>query len=530
MANNTRYQMKCLTHRGKNSWLEIALILAIFFILGGAPAPHVNETYYLTKAKHYWNPDWCAGDLFLESADAHLTFYWTVGWLTRIFSLPVVAWIARVAAWLLLAVAWQRLSHQIVKGPLRAALSAMLLVTLIDQINFAGEWLVGGVEGKCFAYALVFFGLAEVVRGRWTAAWPWLGLAGAFHVLVGGWSAIVAAGVWICEKRQDRPSLLKMFPSILLAGVFALPGIVPALQLTASVPKKIVDDANQIYVFDRIPHHLAPLTLPATELGRKSAWFLGLLVGFFALWYFVRAAEQTNTTSRLVRLLRFAAGSLVLSVVALLWHLVHWNDPAGAASLLKYYWFRLADIAVPVAVSLTAVWLIDRWVARRSRLVFAAVAAAILLPCWHLLSVSGRRFVDPTPPADQRAGDYSAWRDTCDWVRENTPADALFLTPYSSQSFTWNADRPELVTWKNVPQDARALITWRDRYRDVFWHIDATGERVRYTSLAEQGTKRIRQLAERYEIDYVVTREYPPLQLPVAFTNGYYTVYAIGSR
>ena len=90
-------------------WLEIALILLVFFVEGGAPVPHNNEAHYLAKAKHYWNPAWCEGDLFLESADPHLVFYWTVGLLTKWFSLPTVAWFGRIAAWSSLAWAWQRL-------------------------------------------------------------------------------------------------------------------------------------------------------------------------------------------------------------------------------------------------------------------------------------------------------------------------------------------------------------------------------------------------------------------------------------
>ena len=68
--------------RRDRDWLEVGLVFVVFFVAGGAPAPHVNETYYLTKAKHYWDPAWCAGDLFLESGDAHQAFYWSIGWLT----------------------------------------------------------------------------------------------------------------------------------------------------------------------------------------------------------------------------------------------------------------------------------------------------------------------------------------------------------------------------------------------------------------------------------------------------------------
>ena len=45
-----------------HKWLEITLIFIVFFVAGGAPVPHVNETHYLAKAKQYWQPDWCEGD------------------------------------------------------------------------------------------------------------------------------------------------------------------------------------------------------------------------------------------------------------------------------------------------------------------------------------------------------------------------------------------------------------------------------------------------------------------------------------
>ena len=35
----------------------------------------------------------------------------------------------------------------------------------------AGEWVVGGVEAKGFAFALVFFALESGVRERWRTAW-----------------------------------------------------------------------------------------------------------------------------------------------------------------------------------------------------------------------------------------------------------------------------------------------------------------------------------------------------------------------
>ena len=47
---------------------EVLLILLVFFIVGGAPAPRVNEPHYLCRLKHFWDPTWAAGDLFLRRA------------------------------------------------------------------------------------------------------------------------------------------------------------------------------------------------------------------------------------------------------------------------------------------------------------------------------------------------------------------------------------------------------------------------------------------------------------------------------
>jgi hypothetical protein len=462
--------------------------------------------------------------------------------------LPTVAWIGRVAAWGLLAWSWQRLSARLTRLPLASVLSAGLMVWLVGVMNFAGEWVVGGVEGKCFAYACVFAGLAAMVDARWRLAWPWFGLAGAFHVLVGGWSAIAAGLVWLLERRDQRPALSAMLPSLLLGLALALPGIVPALNLTSGVSSEISSEANQIYVFDRLPHHLAPLAVQSETLFMHTRNFSLPLLTFVILWWAAgfglrdkaggKAVNKANPSPspslqgrgigiELTRMCRFAAWAFLISVLGLIYEVVCWNHPALAASLLKYYWFRLADVAVPVAAVFLICFWIERLVRERSRLVIPAAMIAVALPIFHLVGTSATRWQDATPPADAKMIDPAAWLDTCQWVREHTPVDAMFLVPRAAQSFTWYTDRRNVVTWKDVPQDAATLITWRDRYFDVYWHNDEFGEHVPYGSLAWQGTPRIRELAAKYDVDFVITREYPPLGLPVAYGNASYTVYGV---
>src|SRR5688500_8329268 len=121
--------------------VEIVLIVLVFFTVAGDPPPHVNETHYLCRLKHYWNPAWCAGDLFLESADTQLLLIWLFGWVTKWLSLPATAWVGRVLAWTMLAWSWQRLSWRLVPQPFAAVLSAALFVALNLTMHLAGEWV-----------------------------------------------------------------------------------------------------------------------------------------------------------------------------------------------------------------------------------------------------------------------------------------------------------------------------------------------------------------------------------------------------
>src|SRR5438477_897815 len=115
--------------------VETFLIFLLFFLFAGSLPPDVGESHYLVKAKHYWQPEWCAGDLFLESRDAHALFYWTFGWVTRFCSLPATAWIGRVVTWLLLAWSWRRLSWAVAPRPLVSLLSAAVMLTFMRHFN-----------------------------------------------------------------------------------------------------------------------------------------------------------------------------------------------------------------------------------------------------------------------------------------------------------------------------------------------------------------------------------------------------------
>lgn len=477
--------------------LEIGLIFAILFALAGTPPPDVNESHYLAKARHYWNPDWCRGDYFLESADAHLVFYWTFGWLTRFMSLDAVAWFGRVLTWLLLAWSWQRLSTTLLRGRLYSVLTAGLFVMLLDRAQMAGEWVVGGVEAKGFAYVLVLVALRSLVLGKWNRVWLLLGAASAFHVLVGGWSVVAALFAWlVCGDRK-----LTLNFCLCLAGgfVLALPGLLPSAMLTWGTEGEVAHQAARIYVFERLGHHLVFHRL-LQHLVLRSAGLLAVWLVLFA-WFF--------RDPRVRRLSGFVAAAVLIALAGILIDVALPHQPTLAASLLRFYWFRLSDVVLPLGVSLLSVVACVRLGAWRLILERLSLAALSLLVVMHLLDVVQRHQRDPRPGAVAQSAPYSyisperrlirfeLWRDACRWIQDNTPEGSVFLTPRYQQTFKWYASRAEAVNYKDVPQDAKGLVEWWHRMQELHPHTPEG-------NIISVATLDLRSLAKKYHFRYVL--------------------------
>ncbi|HEX3871724.1 MAG TPA: DUF6798 domain-containing protein [Pirellulales bacterium] len=499
---------------------EIAMVFAVFALEGGWPPPDPNEPHYLCKAFHFWHSDWCPKDFFLDSADTHVTFYVTAGALTRWFSLALTAWIGRVITWALMAAGWWRLSSAITPRFGWSVLAAGLFTALNYRFHMAGEWVVGGFEAKGFAYALVFFALGAAIRGSWNRAWILLGIASAFHVLVGGWSVVAMLGTWALLG-ADRPALRLMLPGLAIGALLALPGLWPALALTHGEPPEIVTEAYRLYVYERLPHHLWPERFAPPLVER----FMLMVCGWIALCAFVPSDVRQKPLRRFVTCtLAIAGGGWLVSLLAPVY-------PSAIAGVLRLYWFRLSDAMVPLGIAVVGThWIADLAI-RRVRLSKLPVMIATLAVAAHLGQLCVERATFPVPRADGpgKVYDYHDWRDVCAWASSNTPQDALFLTPRQSQTFKWYAGRSEVVTWKDIPQDAADLVRWWQRMNAIHGTGAAPPEARFYSSLADSSVPHLARVARTYKVDYLITSSQPSLPIPIAYQNNAYVVYDMRS-
>lgn len=523
-------------------WLAVAETLLVFlaiFLHGATLPPDLNEVHYLGKARHYWNPAWCQGDFFLETADAHQVFYWTFGWLTLDrfgLSLDRVAWIGRLATWVLLAIAWRRLSWAVVPRPVVAVVTAVLFLALVARCHMAGEWIVGGVEAKGFAYAMVLFGLGSLVQQRWRTAIVLFGAATAFHVLVGGWSLVALAIAWVL-LRGTAPTPIRLVPALIAAAVLAAPSVWFALELNLHGDGQTGAAANAIYVYDRLPHHLVLTGMKPEFIVRFVVLILigvGLVLGLVH-----------NTATR--KIAAFGAAAVAIALVGAVLSMAVaiapdvTSDPMAA--VLRFYWFRLADIVVPLAVTLLAAARIEEAYVRNAVRGSYLAAAVLLVTAAHLAVLLYERrpgteiaLYSPADAKSRVAVDGRTviaaddWIDVCHYFRDRphiSPA-AKVLTPRNSHSFKWHAERPEVGTWKDIPQDAASIVEWMERMQTIHANRDKSAPARRWSrTLGELGAEELTRVAQKYGAEYIVSEAEPPVDLPKIHGNRSYSVYRI---
>ena len=70
------------------------------------------------------------------------------------------------------------------------------------------------------------------------------------------------------------------------------------------------------------------------------------------------------------------------------------------------------------------------------------------------------------------------------------------------------------------------MVEWFERQKNIFSR-DLNGVTEWLDSPSDLGTERVRELAEQYGFEFVLTDDESPLALPVAYRNEAYVVYRV---
>jgi len=540
-------------------------------LYAGHAVPGINEPHYWTKAAHFWNSEFGKFDLFLESGDAHWLFFATFGYLTKFMSLPAAVWTGRFITWMFLALGWTMLGRSLwltaaprnsametgsfdklansPQAPMFSSCWALVWLAGLHYGHWAGEWVVGGCESKGIAYAFIFAGLALVIRQRWTLAWTLFGFASAFHVVIGIWVIACVACVSFFTDRGVRSNdsmsrslgrwlaLHRWGWTICMAGVVA--GAVPALAIDWGTDPVLAGQSAVKQVYTRLGHHLAPSRfnwIRWRDFGVQLVF--ACILGRMAMLSKVAFNQDANRdqANRFPRGLQLVIGwgffGFAVALIGLTIDLTFGSSfPLFAAKILRFYLFRWNDVAMPMMVGALATSFAYGLItlplhpkgARFFAWLYVFVPGAILLATrfesnLNEIIPSGDKahFVAKTDSEAKQIKQFDDWLRVCEWIRNNSDEESLWLTPRRQQSFKWHTGRPELACWKDAPQNAEAVVAWSQRLADAY-QFDKTKILQPWT------TDKLWELHTKYGIRYVlldlrVVGQTPPL-LPILYPS-----------
>jgi len=499
-ANQTENRPSFLSVR---CFLEISGIVVIFAALCWSPPPDANEAHYLCKAKHFWNPQFCKGDLFLESANAHWFFLASFGLLPQFLSLEHSAWVGRTVCWSMLAIGWRSLVRNFIDRSLLIVLSSGLYVMVNRLGHLAGEWVVGGVEGKSAAYAVLFLAISAAIQKRHAAMWFCLALATLFHALIGLWGTVIVVGPLVLNLIATKGSVPGALPNrkqhaigsglfVLLAGL----SVIPIVRMNSAVSFDVANRVYEIQVTQRLAHHQYLLAF-APE---RFLCFAAMLSGFFLVY------ADSHRDPKYRRLLNMALMAIGVSICGALLSLLC-AFGFSTSTWLRLYWFRISDAIVPISLAV----LLPHLLSLRFKLTHRVIATtALTIVVISAIAHGAGQVRDGRPGADRQSlatypesprrtyETYKNWLKVCQWIRENTRANAVFITPIRQQTFKWNAERAEVVCWKDAPQDVQSFNEWYSRI-EVLHQFDEQN-----LGLLELPDDEIAKLARNYRADYLI--------------------------
>jgi hypothetical protein len=491
-----------------------------------------NDIDALPLARQFADHRWVPGDWSVNQPPIYRVLFQTLfGWMIASWGFLASSIIGRLLCYSLIAWGLVLIGRKLGLNLLLLMLAVAMFLSG-DQGVAAGERIVGALETKIFAYAMVLLAIAFMLNKRYRLTAFLLGLGTSFHVLVGGYATLFVLG-WVILRRKNRfPSLREIgfiIPLYLIGSVFGLKALIE--ELSSPNPTSPIS-ISYIYVFFRMPHHLNPLSWP-THWWIIPVFFLLILVSSAGVLWFNRPtkalSEQFEEYEARIGLFEFTLISLVPYVLGLV---IAPFDSQG--SLLQYYLFRVGDVMLHLNACLLFVCALDQiFTSRKQQRVLLLLCSLVLsisivkgLPNFQKQFQSTLNFPNEVQEVDPQ------WKDLTAWVRKNTQKNATFISPpVKFANFIWLTERPTIAKYKLMAQTKGGTLEWFLRMRDLSGNFNGVDPLTQFNQkLLTDGynnltTDQVKALMIKYHASYLVTRIQHRLDIPVVYRNKSYVLY-----
>jgi len=480
----------------ENFYLHFIALLGAVFLFVGKPVPYSNEYSYLLRLRKVYDPNFLANDItFSTPTNEYWLFDHIFGLLTLFLSIEIVGWIGRIACWSILLFALMKLGKRW-EIPVWMISVSIFLWLYIGQSIIADEWMFGGFEAKCIAYICLIFALDRFCDEQDILSAILLGLAFAFHPVVGLWGiAAVVPALLVC--RRDIRRTLKV---VIFTGAFSLIGVIPLLQMRANSVEPTIENLKYFQLV-KFPYHFDPFSWSRSEI-----LLLCILMAFCLIVH-----TQIKTAKPPKFLLTFLAILGVFFVSGILLRVLNQYE------LMKYTPTRLFAVFIPLFFFYYLSKAYHQNLLQKP-LQIAMLLPIILLSLWNKIPMRG---------FDQAKETYKIWNQQSDdiadaftWLKNNTPKDTIVLAPPWRYDFWYLSERAEVVNYRK-PIIAN-IGEWQNRLDSLIGKAKPENGFREEEELAkfyfEINKETIDSLADKYKAEYFISEtDYP---YPIVYSKG----------
>ncbi len=438
--------------RGDRVGVEVGILLLIFIAMAYPFFWTGNEDHYFVLARQWFDPVFRRPfDAAFDASSGKFVGLFLFGGAVDLFGWNWGRLLVGFMSALSLAWGFATLARALALSFIDT-LIVLILFLAAGQAVLGGEWFIGGIETKTFAYGFGMAGLAAMLAGQTVRAAIWVGIALYFHFLVGafwGGSIVIAALV----DRRLRAAVVSAAVVAALSAplLYALVGD-QLRGATVAVPPD-TPTASYIYSIIRNSHHVAPFANPGWQRGILTvlvwAGAFGVLCRLTALRH-SGAIKTLGTTVTVLCL--FVPLSLILS----------WLD-RGTGALGKFYLLRpFSPILLLGLFVLVASWRKATEDNTETRFLPVAMAIGVIVVA---IGAGSYRAVVHRPPEVQ-ASLIAALQ------RHVSPEAPILLDPATDTmtAIPRLSGRQTIVSWKFVPTDTNDIYRW--------WQLNNLRDRI----------------------------------------------------
>ena len=355
-----------------------------------------------------------------------------------------------------------------------------------NGIGDAGEWIVGGLEAKVFAYSLSIFSLSSFLKDNYKRGFLFAGMALSMHLLVGFYNLFCLIPLIISALKQKKIDFINLIQAIfyfMITGVIGISEIINSFFLNTS--QVIQNKGWDIYVNIRVPHHVIP--------NPSSDTWIKLIILTIITLLFLKSKYQIK---RLVAL--YSLSSVIIIIIGFTFYYFL------ESHYMRYYFFRFGDIILPFLTLLLIATLYHR-----IKYIYLLLIGLVIMPSIikkdstsEFLSSKSYNINTIKEKTNEVSHKGGSGIDTKinEWIIQNTNEYDEFIIPPDNLYFCMNTGREIFVSWWILPnqQEYKSANTIPQEMIEWYNRLQLLNLENEFTTLSE--VKKNYLKLERYSI------------------------------